>query len=717
MQFFPPLDVNPGQASLTNSGFAQAEPKRDQEFSGVLSNQMERQEASDPKPSEPASPAVQEPDGPPVRDHGAADDDAGRRAASGAVDHGSERSEEAREEKARHGGVREEREAKAAGDEQSGAALSGDAGGGERAAEHAAEVSSDPEAGAAGNAGADGAVTAEELREAVAALARRAEGLEEAIPGIAAGVREVQELVRRFRETAPSERGELGKAIAARIQALREEMGSARQENGAGTVPERAMKARDGSVRAAGEFPEGDAMSGDASASARKGKKGEASTVEARHGDRAVSKAADAGSVSASRHDSVPVAGASEPVVEASAGSVRTRGEGGEAEARPSKMEKAAAAHVRDTSVDAPAAQGDGKSDVSRAQEEMPRSGQGKGGDDPAIARERAGKTPPAEVRERQVGTGKEVEADGGEPDVRPEFRDRVAQREPRTVHDGADATRSRDAKAASETASAGLAGRGVAASDRGRDLAPGQVSVADAADESGRSGGSASAADGAGGRSRGDARQGFFSSGDEGRQTPDGTTARTVTATTGKNVPESLLQAAGTGQDSQPAVQQRLEGPVNSRSAEVYRQVESGAFRNLGQGVRQLVIRLDPADLGQISVILQVKGKEVQAVLRASNQETSHALGEQMSQLRAHLESQGLRVSRLEVQTQLADSQQQSQWQGAEQHNRYQENRELALSAQRWRNMGRADSGLVRDVQTVLHREKLSQDGLDIFA
>jgi flagellar hook-length control protein FliK len=87
------------------------------------------------------------------------------------------------------------------------------------------------------------------------------------------------------------------------------------------------------------------------------------------------------------------------------------------------------------------------------------------------------------------------------------------------------------------------------------------------------------------------------------------------------------------------------------------------------------------------------------------------------MSQLRAHLESQGLKVSKLEVQTQLADSQEQAQWQGTEQHNRYQENRELALSAQRWRNMGRADSGLVRDVQTVLHREKLSQTGLDIFA
>ncbi|KAF5042659.1 Flagellar hook-length control protein FliK [anaerobic digester metagenome] len=179
----------------------------------------------------------------------------------------------------------------------------------------------------------------------------------------------------------------------------------------------------------------------------------------------------------------------------------------------------------------------------------------------------------------------------------------------------------------------------------------------------------------------------------------------------------ETEAQALGSGQSAQSAVLQRGESQAASRSAEVYRQVETGAFRNLGQGVKQLVIRLDPEELGQVSVILQVKGKEVQAVLRASNQEASQALGEQLSQLRTQLEAQGLKVGKLEVQTQLADSQGQSQWQGAEQHNRYQENRELALSAQRWRTLERTDSGLVREVQSGVQREKLSQSGLDIFA
>ncbi len=155
----------------------------------------------------------------------------------------------------------------------------------------------------------------------------------------------------------------------------------------------------------------------------------------------------------------------------------------------------------------------------------------------------------------------------------------------------------------------------------------------------------------------------------------------------------------------------------MKARGAEVLRQVEAGAFRDLGQGNKQLVIRLDPPDLGQVSVVLQVRGKEVQAVLRTGNQETSQVLADQLGQLRNQLESQGLRVTRLEVQTQLADSQTGSQWQGAEQHNRYQENRELAMTAQRLRTLGRAEPVLARDMQNLSHKENISSGGVDVFA
>ena len=44
---------------------------------------------------------------------------------------------------------------------------------------------------------------------------------------------------------------------------------------------------------------------------------------------------------------------------------------------------------------------------------------------------------------------------------------------------------------------------------------------------------------------------------------------------------------------------------------------VESGVLNNVGQGRTQLTIRLDPPSLGQLTVSLQVKNDEVQAIIR----------------------------------------------------------------------------------------------------
>ena len=208
-------------------------------------------------------------------------------------------------------------------------------------------------------------------------------------------------------------------------------------------------------------------------------------------------------------------------------------------------------------------------------------------------------------------------------------------------------------------------------------------------------------------------AKEGFFGAPGQEKTSP----SKLHAAASGKSVLEGESLTQTVAQSSQTSAQSRLDSPVTARNAEVYKQVENGAFKNLGQGIKQLVIRLDPMEMGQVSVILQVRGKEVQAVLRTSNPETSQALSEQMSQLRTQLEAQGLKVGKLEVQTQLADSQSQSQWQGTENHNRYQENLELAQSAQRWRSFGRVEPDMVRDVQNTPQREKFSPSGLDIFA
>lgn len=99
-----------------------------------------------------------------------------------------------------------------------------------------------------------------------------------------------------------------------------------------------------------------------------------------------------------------------------------------------------------------------------------------------------------------------------------------------------------------------------------------------------------------------------------------------------------------------------------------VLRQVHSGLLQNLGQGRQQLTLQLNPPGLGSLTVNLKVVGKEVQAVLRAENQEARQIISESMPLLRHALEAQGLRVSRLEVQSQLQDQNQFSHlWQGTD--------------------------------------------------
>jgi len=686
MQFFPSLDVNPGQAFSANSGSGYVEPKTDQDFSDVLSRQMDRHEPRAAEPAEPAPSGAQEPAEPAHREHASTGDDAARETGSEMAGDSARGHGEKTESAARPNEDREEPREKDAGREES--------------STHASRAASTDSATEAPNGTMEQSDTSKvkdahaeekEFQEALAALVRQAGEMEAADPEIAAGIAEIRELVLRFRESAPSERREQGALIASKMRALRERLFASRQgtESGNGQAAGAQMKSEAG-LQA--ELRRKDALenaSEHADAGAGRKEKGD----EAASGSRAAAKAAG------------------------ESGETRVTAEN--AEAISAKREEGAATRVR-TEVPDGEAEAQGPQDATSKQHAESSENAGK---TIPKAEARSEEKTPAGVREHagsdvRQGAGASRSSETVASDEDSGAEEHKGRQAPRTEHEAAsDVSRTRDGKTESGTVSVGVAGKAEVVRDIA-DPRQQRVAVPEGGGTDAQPEAAASAADGREGRNRQDAKQGFFSLRDDARQAPERTSAKESGGTSGKNVlMETSAQAAGTAQDPQSSVQQRLETPVSAKSAEVYRQVESGAFRNLGQGVRQLVIRLDPADLGQISVILQVKGKEVQAVLRASNQETSHALGEQMSQLRAHLESQGLKVSKLEVQTQLADSQEQAQWQGAEQHNRYQENRELALSAQRWRNMGRADSGLVRDVQTVLHREKLSQTGLDIFA
>jgi flagellar hook-length control protein FliK len=96
-----------------------------------------------------------------------------------------------------------------------------------------------------------------------------------------------------------------------------------------------------------------------------------------------------------------------------------------------------------------------------------------------------------------------------------------------------------------------------------------------------------------------------------------------------------------------------------------VLQQVHSGLLQNMGQGRQQLTLQLNPPELGSLTVHLKVFGKEVHAVLRAEHREARQIIAENLPLLRQSLEIQGLKVSRLEVQTQFQEQNQFTQlWQ-----------------------------------------------------
>ena len=504
----------------------------------------------------------------------------------------------------------------------------------------------------------------------VASAVAKSQASQDVRARIEAKVEALHELLRQFRQSGPKERGELAVSLGDRIRALKEDLAAiARQEAGSGAVEGEDSVSRRAS-RAVARLEllsqrleeAGKAAQAVAAASVREPKASAGKTDAGAAGE-----AKDARQPASERKDAprgVPETGAAAAPVRTDGG----EGRGDEAAApvamRPATREQAAA-----------------KQDASRGVAEQKNFETGQDEATQSRPEPEAAASDPKPSRPKDAQVPEVRGAEGGKPGKA-----------------SADATATAAARVVAARDAEQAAGR---ASEQERQAVEQGARTVPASSEV------------KGDQARHDAKDGFFGASSREKSAP----AKPQTSGAGKIVQEGESAVQTAAQSAPSAVSARSASATGVRSAEVYQQIENGAFKNLGQGLRQLVIRLDPADLGQVSVILQVRGKEVQAVLRSGSQETSQILNEQLAQLRTQLEAQGLKVGKLEVQTQLADSQSQSQWQGTEQHNRYQENRELALSAQRWRNLERVDADLVRDVQNTPQREKLSQSALDIFA
>lgn len=198
------------------------------------------------------------------------------------------------------------------------------------------------------------------------------------------------------------------------------------------------------------------------------------------------------------------------------------------------------------------------------------------------------------------------------------------------------------------------------------------------------------------------------------------GQQAAQAASATAKEASVEALSRAGQGANVQ---QGKAEAALLAKSAEkpaapkVLDQVSEAMLKDLGQGRKQMTIQLDPENLGKAQVILQLKGKEISALIQVEDAQTAAMLSSNMESLKKTLEDQGLTVQNLEVQAGLTSRQDQQAAFNADQHNQAQERQELSRMISQMR-MLRGDGGdMAPDMQNVHMQAILADQGLHIIA
>jgi len=86
----------------------------------------------------------------------------------------------------------------------------------------------------------------------------------------------------------------------------------------------------------------------------------------------------------------------------------------------------------------------------------------------------------------------------------------------------------------------------------------------------------------------------------------------------------------------------------------EIFRQIERGIFKNLGEGRREVTIKLHPPELGTLKVVMQVHNREVSMVLHTEHRDVADALNKHIANFEKSFEQQGLKVVKVEVKNDL---------------------------------------------------------------
>ncbi len=148
----------------------------------------------------------------------------------------------------------------------------------------------------------------------------------------------------------------------------------------------------------------------------------------------------------------------------------------------------------------------------------------------------------------------------------------------------------------------------------------------------------------------------------------------------------------------------------------QVFQQVQNGVLRSLSDGTKELTLRLDPPELGRVQLTISVANNEVSAVIRADSPEAGKVITEQLQQIREVLEQQGLKVQKLEVQTQLQEERG-SAWSGTGEHNLTQEQRDQMEKNSFFRRLSANSGEVAQEMQPEAESAIVSHGGLYLIA
>ena len=208
------------------------------------------------------------------------------------------------------------------------------------------------------------------------------------------------------------------------------------------------------------------------------------------------------------------------------------------------------------------------------------------------------------------------------------------------------------------------------------------------------------------------------------GQQLSQAATQAAGQAAGGKDSLESLSRAAaGAAANATAGQQGKAENAQQAKAFEkvaapkVLDQVSEAMLKDLGQGRKQMTLNLDPESLGKLQIQLQVKDKDVHALLRAEDPDTAKLLTAQLDTIKKTLEDQGLKVQHLEVQTGLSGGGGQQAQFSADQHNQAQERQELSRMFSQLRMLRNEGGDVARDMQNDGMQAILAERGLHIVA